>query len=128
MAQVSPRYKEHADALIERLERCGVRVTDHSRRLVRATVIDWLEELPLFHEGRKRVSRTQASASVPGVVAETPGDVLKSRRQSFLRWIAEWTFTIGFKLLGLFALWTIPLYFEKESRLGSRSNVPFEES
>jgi hypothetical protein len=118
MAQINPRYTEHADALIERLERCGVRVTDHSRRLARATVVGWLEEFPRFPEARKCVSRTQASACVPGLVAETPGDVLKSGRQSFLQWIVQWTFTMGFKLVGLFALWTFPLYFDKEPPVG----------
>jgi hypothetical protein len=118
MAQVNERYTEYADALIERLEGCGVRIADHSLRSVRVTVVSWLEELPLFPEARKRVSRTQASASVPGIVAEPPGDVLKSRRQGFLRWIVQCTFTIGFKLIGLFALWTLPLFFDKEPPVG----------
>ena len=118
MTQVNPRYTEHADALIERLERCGVCVTDHSRRLVRATVIGWLEEFPRFPEARKRVFRTPASASVPVLGAETPGDVLKRRSRGLLRWIVEWIFTVGFKLVGLFALWTLPLYFDKEPPVG----------
>jgi len=118
MAQVNPSYTEHADALIERFEGCGVRITDHSRRLVRVTVIGWMEELPLLHEERKRVSRAQASAPVPVLVAETPRNVLKSTRQSFLRWIIRWAFTIGFKLLGLFTLWTLPLYFDEEPTVG----------
>ena len=100
------------------LKDAGVRITDHSRRSVRVTVVGWLEEFPLFHEARKRVSRTQTSASVPGLVSETPGQVWKSTRQSFLRWIAQWTFTIGFKLLGVFALWTLPLYFDEEPTVG----------
>jgi hypothetical protein len=118
MAQEHPRYIETADALVERLEGCGVRITDHSRRLVQVTVVGWLEELPMLHEASKCVSRTQATPSVPVLVAETPGDVLKSTRQGFLRWIVQWTFTIGFKLLGLFALWTLPLYFDEEPTLG----------
>ena len=118
MAQVNPRYIETADALIERLEGCGVHITDLSRGLMRVTLVGWLEELPLMHEARKRVSRTQAAASVPALVAETPEDVLKSTRQGFLRWLAQWTFTIGFKLLGLFTLWTLPLYFDEEPTAG----------
>jgi hypothetical protein len=117
MAQVSPRYTEYADALIERLEICGVPVTDHSRRLVRATVVGWLEEFPRFQEARKRVFRTQASAAAPGLVAETPRNVLKSTRQSFLVWIVQWIFSIGFKLVGLFALWTFSLHFDEEPTL-----------
>ena len=113
MAQINPRHTEYADALIERFEECGVCITDHSRRLVRLTVVGWLEELPLFNDARKRVSRTLTSAAVPGLVAETPGNVLKSPRQSFLRWMVQWTFFIGFKLLGLFALWTLPLLFDE---------------
>ena len=118
MAQVNPRYPDYADALIARLERCGVRVTDHSRRLVRATVVDWLEEFPRVPAARKHASRTQASAFVPGLMAETSRNVLKSERQSFLRWIVQWTFTVGFKLVGLFVLWTLPLYFDKEPPVG----------
>src|SRR2546423_4247581 len=107
MVQVNPKYIETADALIERLEGCGVRITDPSRGLVRVTVVDWLEERPPLREAGKCVSRTQASASVPVLMAETPADVLKSTRQSFLQWVVQWTFTIGFKLLGLFVLWTL---------------------
>jgi len=118
MAQVNPRYIETADALIERLEGCGVRITDLSRGLVQGTVVGWLDELPMPHEARQRVFRTQAAASVPVLVAETPGDVLKNTRQSFLRWIVQWTFTIGFKLLGLFTLWTLSLYFDEEPTVG----------
>jgi len=118
MAQVNPMYIETADALIERLEECGVQITDPSRWLMRVTVIGWLDELALTHEPRKRVSRTQAAASVPALVTETRGDVLKSTRQGFLRWIVQWTFTIGFKLLGLFTLWTLPLYFDEEPTIG----------
>ena len=118
MAQVNPSYTEYADDLIKRFEGCGVRITDHSRRLVRVTVIGWMEELALLHEARKRVSRAQASASVPVLVAETPRNVLKSTRQSFLRWIVQWTFTVGFKLVGLFVLWTLPLFFDKEPPVG----------
>jgi hypothetical protein len=117
MAQVSPRYIETADALIERLEGCGVCITDPSRGLVRGTVVGWLEERPLLHEASKRVSPTPGSA-VPVLVAETSGDILKSTTQSFLRWIVQWTFTIGFKLLGLFVLWTLPLYFDEEPTVG----------
>jgi hypothetical protein len=114
MAQINPRYTEYADALIERFEECGVSLTEHSRKLTRETIVRWLEELPLFHEARKRVSRTPASATVSDLAAETPRNVLKSPRQSPLRWIVQWIFAIGFKLLGLFALWTLPLHFDEE--------------
>jgi hypothetical protein len=80
-------------------------------------VVGWLEEFPRFHEARKRASRTQASASDPGLLAETPGDILKSGRQSFLRWIVQWIFSMGFKLVGLFALWTFSLHFDEEPTL-----------
>jgi hypothetical protein len=118
MAQINPRYTENADSLIERLEECGVCITEHSRTLIRETVVRWLDELPLFHEARKRVSRTPASAAVSDLVAETPRNVLKSPRQSPLRWIVQWSFAIGFKLLCLFALWTLPLHFDEEPTVG----------
>lgn len=118
MAQINPRYTEYADALIERFEECGVFATEHSRTVVRVTVVGWLEELPLFQEARKRVSRTAAPATVSGLVAETPRKVLKNPRQSLSRWIVQWIFAIGFKLLGLFALWTLPLHFDEEPTVG----------
>jgi hypothetical protein len=114
MAQLNPRYTEYADALIERFEECGVCITDHSRRLVRVTVVGWLEELL----ARKRASRLPTPAPVPDLVAETPGNVSKSRRQSFSRWIVHWIFSIGFTLLGLFVLWTFPLHFDEEPTQG----------
>jgi hypothetical protein len=117
MAQINQKYTAYADALIERLEICGVPVTDRSRRLVRATVVGWLEEFSRFQEARKRVSRTPASASAPRLVAETPRNVLKSTRQSFLVWIVQWIFSIGFKVVGLFALWTFSLHFDEEPTL-----------
>jgi hypothetical protein len=117
MAQVSSRYTEYADALIERFEECGVLITDRSRLLIRGTVSAWLEDLLRCHDAGKRAFRTQASASCPGLVAEAPGEVLKSGRQSFLQWIVQWIFSIGFKLVGLFALWTFSLHFDEEPTL-----------
>jgi len=112
---VNPSCTEYADALIQRFEERGVSLTDHSRRLVRLTVVGWLEEFLLLNDARKRVSRTPASAFVrDDLVAETPGNVLKNTRQGFLRWIARWTFFIGFKLVGLFALWTLSLHFDED--------------
>ena len=49
---------------------------------------------------------------------ETPGNVLKRTRQSFLRWMVQWTFCIGFKLVGLFALWALPLLFDERPTVG----------
>ena len=48
---------------------------------------------------------------------ETPENVLKRTGQGFLRWMVQWTFVIGFKLLGLFALWSLPLLFDERPRV-----------
>lgn len=59
---------------------------------------------------------------------ETAGNSVKSPSKRVLCWIVLWVFSIGFKLLGLFALWTFSLLFDEESRLGARKLFPFEES
>lgn len=49
--------------------------------------------------------------------AETQGNILKSTQKRILCWIAHWAFFIGFKLVGLFVLWTFSMLFDEESRL-----------
>ena len=49
--------------------------------------------------------------------AETQASLWKSTRKRVLGWIAHWVFFIGFKVVGLFALWTFSVLFDEESRL-----------